>query len=692
VTSAPNLYALLIGIDNYKPNPWYKSLQGCVRDINLVDDFLRQTLQPAPKQIYKLVSPNPDNAVLLDLRATQEQDVLPTYANIVNAFKEITDKAEPKDLVYIHYSGHGGRTTTIFSEIKGEGQNDEGIVPMDIGEQQGQYLRDVELATLLKRLTDKGVVVTIILDSCHSGGATRGDCDIRGSNDIDTTSRSQDSLVASRDELISNWKALTDGNKQSSWLPESRDYVLLAACRPTEYAYEYAVNGKDRHGALTYWMIDTLKSGISGLTYKSLHDRVGAKIQSKFPSQLPMLLGESDRAVFGSDRVSTQYAVIVLQVDANQTRLKLAAGLAQGLSSGTRFAVYPLGTTDFTDKQKQVAIVEVTEVEASSSSAKVLAEQDGGIAMKGQIEQGAPAVILSVPVDLVRRVRLFGDKKLGEAENDLPTQALVDQQAVALLALRQALAGNGWVVEVQDDDEAHYQVAVGKSGEYEICIGMPLANLTPLLLTSDPEAPKEVVKRLIHLAKYQSVQELDNLTSELSDAVEFELLNQNKQPLPNPNNITLQQGELVYLRLKNTSVQPLNVAVLDLEPTWEVSQIPIQGLDAPFFQLVPNQSIDIRLRFTVPEGKGYTQAKEMLKLFATRGPADFRWLKLPSLDQEIERKASRGTRSISNSFGKLLEAVGEDTDAAPQLTRAAVYEPDPSAEWVTKQIQMTVKQ
>jgi len=321
-----------------------------------------------------------------------------------------------------------------------------------------------------------------------------------------------------------------------------------------------------------------------------------------------------------------------------------------------------------------------------------LAEQDGGIAMNGQIEQGAPAVILSVPVDLVRRVRLFGGKKLGEAENDLPTQALVDQQAAALLALRQALAGNGWVVEVQGDEEAHYQVAVGKSGEYEICIGMPLANLTPMLLTSDPESPKEVVKRLIHLAKYQAVQELDNLTSELSNAVEFELLNQNKQLLPDPSNITLQQGELVYLRLKNTSVQPLNVAVLDLEPTWEVSQIPIQGLDAPFFQLVPNQSIDIRLRFTVPEGKGYTQAKEMLKLFATRGPADFRWLKLPSLDQEIERKASRGTRSISNSFGKLLEAVGEDIDVSPQLTRAAVYEPDPSAEWVTKQIQMTVKQ
>ncbi|HEY9664246.1 MAG TPA: caspase family protein, partial [Allocoleopsis sp.] len=292
----------------------------------------------------------------------------------------------------------------------------------------------------------------------------------------------------------------------------------------------------------------------------------------------------------------------------------------------------------------------------------------------------------------VRRVRLFGKKELGDAENDLPTQALVNQQEAALEAVRQALADNGWVVEVEGDEEAHYQVAVGRNGEYEICIGMPLENLTPALMINNSEAPKEVVKRLIHLAKYQAVQELDNLTSELNNAIEFVLLDANKQPLPDQSNITLKQGDLVHLRLKNVSFQPLNVAVLDLEPTWEISQIPIQGLDASFFQLVPDQSIDIRLRFKVPEGKGYTQAKEMLKLFATRGPADFRWLKLPSLDQEIEKKASRGTRSISNSFGKLLEAVGEDVGISPQLTRAAVYEPDPNAEWVTKQIQMTVKQ
>jgi hypothetical protein len=37
-------------------------------------------------------------------------------------------------LVYIHYSGHGGTVKTIFPDLKGEGQFDEGSVPMDVGD------------------------------------------------------------------------------------------------------------------------------------------------------------------------------------------------------------------------------------------------------------------------------------------------------------------------------------------------------------------------------------------------------------------------------------------------------------------------------------------------------------------------------------------------------------------------------
>ena len=51
---------------------------------------------------------------------------------------------------------------------------DEALVPIDIGTTSGNYLRDLEVSYLLQAMVDKGLVVTLVLDSCHSGGATRG--------------------------------------------------------------------------------------------------------------------------------------------------------------------------------------------------------------------------------------------------------------------------------------------------------------------------------------------------------------------------------------------------------------------------------------------------------------------------------------------------------------------------------------
>ncbi len=701
---ADNFYALLIGIDRYEPNRYYKDLRGCVRDIDLVDKYVCNTLNVPQEQIWKLTSPFEETSILSGIRSAR-QEVKPTYANIVQAFKEITDKARSQEQVYIHYSGHGGRAVTIYPELEGEQRQDEGIVPMDIGSSDGRYLRDVEIATLLKRLTDKGCIVTVIFDSCHSGGATRGDCAIRGNenNLVDTTARSKDSLVASRAELLDNWRILTqaDPSLSSGWLP-NKDYVFLAACRPTEYAYEYAVNGGERNGALTYWMMDTLTSSTSVLTYQSLYNRVKGMIQSKFPQQLPMLIGDGDRQIFGDKRQYKPYTVVVTNVAEDEREITLDAGLAAGLSSGTRFAIYPVEVSDFSDKTKQIAIAELTDdLQADKSTAKILDAAAGGIEVKGKIEPGASAVMVAAPVDLIRKVRLFAEKQAGDKEQDLPAD-LVDKQTAALEKVRQALVGNGWVVEVKEGEEAHYQVAVGKDGTYEICIGMPVKNLRPALSIDDPDAPQKVCDRLVHLAKYQSVQALDNPASDLTDYLEFELCDKNKQPFSDPQNVALKPREVSYLKIKNTYSQTLNVAVLDIEPTWAISQIPIRGSVSSFFPLDSGQEAYTKLRLQLPAD--YKQAKETLKVFATKGLANFQWLILPSLDEQPEPKGNlnrglrdkaeeartRGQVTKINPLNELLSAIGNDVNNPPEKTRAMVYEPDPEAEWITQEIQITV--
>ncbi|MGD1699091.1 caspase family protein [Dapis sp. BLCC M229] len=698
-------YALLIGINYYEPNPYYESLKGAVRDIDLVDTYLRDTLNIPQEQITRLTSPIEEESNLQAIRAKRQEEILPSYENIVKAFDELTQKAKPGDLVYIHYSGHGGQAKTIFPEIKPDKQ-DEGIVPRDIGE-SGRYLRDVEIATLLKRMTDKGLIVSVVFDSCHSGGATRGDYAIRGIAEVDNSERTEQSLVAAKDELMNNWKQLTTGHSMDGWLPNQKNYVFLAACRPSESAYEYAIHGKERHGALTYWMIDTLRNSTSELTYQSLYSRVKGMIQSKFSNQLPMLLGEGDRLVFGDKTVSTYYTVNLIKVNTEQTEVTLDAGAAQGLTTGTQFAIYPFNTRDFANKEQVLAAVEITKVQGSTSIAKVLLPGDGGIEVKGKLEPGCPALILAAPINLIRRVRFYL-KEAGEQEHQLPPD-LVQKQETALQAVRDALADNGWVVEVKEGEEGDYQVAVGREGEYEICIGMPLKNLRPPLMIDDAAAPEIVVKRLVHLAKYQATAELDNPNSKLSQYLEYELLDQNKQPFPDQNNIVLESGT-VCLRLKNNYFRSLNIAILDLEPTWGIFQIDIEDIDAPFYELASGEVLELDdFEFKAPEGVVYEQAKETLKVFVVKGLANFKWLTLPPLDEEqqdrgyikreldkkkeelIEIGVQRGEELEINPLDKLLTTIGAEINEPPKINRSFRRKPNSNTEWTSKEIQVTVK-
>jgi hypothetical protein len=67
-----------------------------VRDINLVEAFLKNTLQVPHTQIFKLTASKSD-----DPNQPQEPpEHLPTYENIVAKFKQLTELAQPQDQVY----------------------------------------------------------------------------------------------------------------------------------------------------------------------------------------------------------------------------------------------------------------------------------------------------------------------------------------------------------------------------------------------------------------------------------------------------------------------------------------------------------------------------------------------------------------------------------------------------------------
>ncbi len=680
----PSLYALLIGINYYYPNrlsdgSTYKDLQGAVGDVLATRAFLQTMRQVPDDHILQLTSTTDEEAG----EPVEPPEQLPTYANIIQKFQELGNLAPAGSQVYIHYSGHGGRARTIYPKLKGGPQGiDEGLVPVDIGQTNGQYLRDIELGKLLKDLVNKGLIVTVVLDSCHSGGATRGEAAVRGLDTIDDTPRPMSNLAGTPEELAENWRGLKNENTRglnSGWLPESRDYVLLAACRPNEFAYEYAFDSetKQRSGALTYWLLDSLRQQTSGLTYKDLHDRLNGKIRTQFAQQTPMLMGEGDRLVFGSDRADIQYSIPVLTVDTVKNTVKIEAGQSMGLRLGAEFAIYPNGTRDFSNKDDRLAIVKIEDLGSTSSQGPLEA-----IFGQRAVDTGDVAILIAASTNLIKKVQL------------LPQQAFAEETE-GLKAV-QSLLINPRLTLVESGTPSHYTVTVNANGEFEIGdqAGVVIPNLRPPVRMKEPNAARKVVDRLVHLATYHATEALDNFdkNSPMFGKIQVSWLGKLQnydpadpipevfEPFSEPRNPTIEAGECIFLKIQNNFSRTVNVVVLDLQSDWAIQQIQPADPGSDFITLDAGKSITFPLKPSVVNG--YLQVVDVVKVFAAIDSPNFRLLELPALDQP---RLSLGSRT-----GIPLEALLAEISGAAPTTRNINPARYPSQEWITQQVRITV--
>lgn len=692
----PGFHALLIGINHYLPNElpsglYYKSLLGCVQDVNRVETFLRQDLGIPPEKITKLTSSAPVSGA----EPPEPRSEWPTYVNIVNAFKRMADVARPGDQVFVHYSGHGGRaiTTEEFKEIKGPDGLDEVLVPMDLGDSEGRYLRDTELHFLIQDMVKKKLYVTLVLDSCHAGGATRGllepelgGAGVRGVGVIDTFKRPTESLVATSKALRDAWQAgaqqaTRNVNVAGNWLLEPKGYVLLAACRANEYANEMIFEGHERNGALSYWLVDSLKQIGPDFTYAMLHTRVLAKVHGQFVAQSPQLQGEGQRVVFDvSERLQLR-SVPVISADSGGSIL-INAGLAQGVERQAQFGIYPTNEADFTNTEKRLAIVEVTEVGPVNCQARIVEQVPSTT-----IEAGYQAVRLDAgKIRLRGRVRIVADEGQSKAS------------VAALKAVEEALeAASGFANVATNAETPDYLLTTGE-GEYVICDagGNRIPNLRPPVKLAESKAVERVLDRLTHLVKYTNVRELDNndSTSNISQKLVVELVGTppdfkpgspiKLQPLASVGPaITVSNGDWAFLRIRNNLEKRhvLNVTVLDLQSDWGISQIyPVRA--GSYEPIDPGKEIMLPLHVTLPEG--YQSGTDIVKVFATIDTTSFRSLELPALDQpETQDRSVRGRPK--NALETFLA-----TFESPQSTRAIAVDVCATMEWVAHQVEIEI--
>lgn len=695
-----NLLALLIGIDHYLPNvtsdgSFYRNLKGCVRDINNVENYLRDRVGLVDDHLIKLTS-REDSLLTETPPGGSHREYLPTYENMVDAFKKITGLARSGDRIYIHYSGHGARVKTKYSEIENKNGLDESLVPMDIGDPASDYLRDVEIAYLLRGMVERGLIVTLVLDSCHSGGATRSwgqaPLAVRGITTIDRTIRTRESLVATREELVSHWRRISSPIKRdlksgAGWLPNPTGYVLLAACRAHELAIEYPFDNGAISGALTYWLLDSLWDADAGATYRTLHNRISAKVHGMFRQQNPQLEGEGDLAIFGCDNLTKPRAVNVVAIDLENDRIKLGVGSAQNMRKGVRFVLYPAEISDFKKRvSERVAIVELEKPGAAESWARIV-----DLYHPDKLEEGALAEMINTNVDDHKGgVRLVRKKCWGKT----------GLENTALQKVEKLLSGinTTWIRVSGKDRPFDFQLTVDSNGSYEILDdgGIRLSNLSPISI-KDKRAPERIVQRLVHLAKYQNVKSITApLSSHLSDQISVEIRGATEQRLPVHRSaktrkneeglLTFKTDEKMVLCIRNSSKFVLNIVAFDLTPRWGVVQI--FPVDRDYESCEPCQEIKIPLVAELPPG--LDMGVDVVKVFVTIEPTSFRWLELSDItDVEKEASVSRSVASTLRSNIPKGQPARSDTDSP------SIFDPTPASYqsnnmWTTRQLEIRI--
>ncbi len=240
-------YALCVGINEFKSLPRSSWLNGCVNDANDI-----------AKALKKFGFTARSTTVLRDKDATKRK--------VMSALKEMVGKAKAGDHLVFTFSSHGTQVPSEPGDEEPDGL-DEAFACYDIKQGGDDWDRktvivDDELRELFEQLPE-GVLLEVLLDTCHSGTGLRDLDDIQQAMLLGRvprylpppTPRGLDrarSIRAAGPREVDR-KALVELTRTGG---KSKP-VLYAACRPDQTAADATFDGRS-NGAFTYLFLKTL--------------------------------------------------------------------------------------------------------------------------------------------------------------------------------------------------------------------------------------------------------------------------------------------------------------------------------------------------------------------------------------------------------------------------------------------------
>ena len=325
--------ALVVGVGQYKKSS-VPDLEGPPNDANGIYRLL------TGKNGYGFPA---DNVCLLLNEAA-------TTANFKQAFeKGLVQRARANDVAVVYFAGHGSQAPDKNGD---EADNsDETLMFHDARTGGVSDMRDDELNQMLARLHEKTRRITVILDSCNSGTATRGP-------EAGTVkARFFEPLTDDSSSVAGDGAGESAEGMATRALP---GMVVFSAATDNNAALE-----KNGRGIFTDALLRVLgEVGEQPLTYAQVSRLTPPLVSAESP-QVPYFHGDLTGAVFGNQ---TRTRPIAWEVSKVEPALEIAGPPLAGVGEGAEFRIYAgnVSGADTRDPDKAKATVVVVKSDDST--------------------------------------------------------------------------------------------------------------------------------------------------------------------------------------------------------------------------------------------------------------------------------------------------------------------------------------
>jgi len=631
----PRKLALLIGINTYKQAP----LQGCVNDVYLQQQLLIHRFGFNPQDIL----------IVTDEQATRQ--------GMLTAFEEhLIKQAKPGDVVVYHFSGHGSRVSD--PECDFDDCLNSTFVPVDGSlptgfPNQGGTVQDImghTLFLLMDALQTENV--SVVLDSCHSGGGTRGNFTVRSRNG-GSLLQPTDAELAYQQQWLQKLNLSPEEFKRRRREGVAKGVVIASTQREQEAAD--APFSDFFAGAFTYFLTQYLWQQSSNQSFSAAIPNISrSTTKQSFTGQVPQIEAKPgtnhlQSPVYFISQQTPPAEAVITKIEGNQAQLWLGGLNPQSIAG------FEAGS-----------ILSIVDPQSQEKGRVQLISREGLVGKAKLLDRAQPGAFLqerarSVPSNLTLKIGL--DPSLGNNTSQA-RQALQGIQRIEALPLQQQEVH--YIFGVMTD--AYRQQLLRTSSQLpevgSLGLFSPALELVPDSFGSQGETVSAAITRL--LPKLRSLlaarivkTTLNTNSSRLNVLASIHREGAGKiiansftvrgsSPTNQPANISpssqqLPLGSGLQLQVTNKETSNLYLSILVIDPTGEISVIfPNQWAAGEEVTLVkagqtlkiPDPSQD-SFRLIVQEPKGIVE----VLVLASRTPLREAMLALQALAAESKQRS-----------------------------------------------------